>query len=126
MLAISSRTCLKFCRGVQTFGLQFAAAFGFLSELELVPATFAVHVKNNQSLYFLMHFNIVAVGRMCLDGAAQCGFFFGVVPPAGAPRAKSCRNYQKNTFRCLFFVAEIRLVPVDGSPALCFSLPAVR
>lgn len=75
MLAISSRTCLKFCRGVQTFGLQFAAAFGFLSELELVPATFAVHVKNNQSLYFLMHFNIVAVGRMCLDGAAQCGFF---------------------------------------------------
>lgn len=31
-------------------GLQFAAAFGFLSELELVLAMFAVRVRKDQSL----------------------------------------------------------------------------
>lgn len=39
-------------------------------------------------------FHIVAVGRTCLGGAAQRGYF-GMVPPAGMPRANSCRNIQK-------------------------------
>lgn len=101
MLAASGRTCLKFCRCEQAFGLQFAAAFGFLSELGLVPALFAVRVRKDQSPCTSCCILISLLRAECARLVQPSAGFFGTEPPAGTARARSCRNYQ-NAFNCCF------------------------
>lgn len=65
---------------------------------------------------FLDAFNIVAVGSTCLGGATQCPYF-GTVPLADNAKSQVLQELPKIILLPCF---RYRVVPVDGSPVLCF------